>query len=432
MICVDDLHRFAWLFAAAISIGCGNGSAGAPATATPASSGGSTDGTGGSATGEAGTTGAPGDGGSTGSASDGGTPGLDGGRSLDGAVGLDEGPLIAGGVRWVGRVDARDPTAVKFAWSGTGFVATIAGSTISVKLKTERSASNPPYFIPVIDGTPGMRFSVPDGEQTVTLGSGLSDGDHTVELYRETEGQFGDSIFEGVVDGTLRDPPPYGGRLIEIIGDSISAGYGNLGSEQHPGYGPDPNGGCHFTTETESAYQAYGSIAARALGAEASIVAISGWGVYRGNGGATYDTLPSVYSNTLGTQSIPPWGFGPKPQAVVINLGTNDFAQGDPGEAQFEGAYKALLATVRGSYPDAWIFCTIGPLPYGTGLSSAQVYLHTVVGDANASGDSKVKYLDYGQQDSSKGTGCDYHPNVAEDQNMSDVLVPALKAALGW
>ena len=62
------------------------------------------------------------------------------------------------------------------------------------------------------------------------------------------------------------------GRVVEIVGDSISAGFGNLGSETHPGYGPDPTGGCGFTTDTESAYLTYGAVAARALGIEVIVL----------------------------------------------------------------------------------------------------------------------------------------------------------------
>ncbi len=325
----------------------------------------------------------------------------------------------------------RDAAAPVFAWSGTGFVATVAGPTISVKLKTVGS-SDPVYFQPVIDGTPAARFAVPTGEQTVTIASNLADADHVVELYRETEGRFGTSVFEGFTDGTAKHPPAYTGRLVEIVGDSISAGYGALGAEQHPNYGPDPDGGCMFSTQTESAYVTYGAVAARTLGADPSIVAVSGWGIYRDNGNSTSNVLPVVYPDTLGFVGTPAWGFRPEPQAVVVNLGTNDFAMGDPGQMQFEAAYTAFIATVRGNYPDAWIFCTVGPLLYGTGLTMATSYIQDVVAAAHASGDMKVQFVDFGQQNTSLGTGCQYHPNTTEHQAMANKLVAALRTSLGW
>jgi lysophospholipase L1-like esterase len=363
----------------------------------------------------------------------------DGGRADDAegaaaeAGALGEGGAVDGGagVRWIGRVDVSNAAGPRFAWSGTGFVATVSGTTVSVKLRTSGS-SDPVYFQPVIDGTPGPRFAVANGDQTVTLASNLADGDHAVELYRETEGRYGISIFEGFTDGTPRAPPASPGRLIEFVGDSITAGYGALGSEQHPNYGPDPDGGCLFSTQTESAYTTYGAIAARRLGADPSLIAVSGWGMYRDNGNATSNVLPAVYADELGLQATPPWSFQPDPQAVIINLGTNDFAMGDPGQTQFEGAYSAFIATVRGKYPDAWIFCTVGPLLFGTELATATSYLQAVVSNAQTAGDMKVQFLDFGQQNTTLGTGCQYHPNATEHQAMATKLVAALRSALGW
>jgi hypothetical protein len=47
-------------------------------------------------------------------------------------------------------------------------------------------------------------------------------------------------------------------------------------------------------------------------------------------------------------------------------------------------------------------------------------------------GDTKLKYLDLGTQDALQGTGCDWHPNVAEDARMASLLEAELKASLGW
>lgn len=326
-------------------------------------------------------------------------------------------------VRWVGRVDATNPSAVKFAWSASGFVATVNGPKISVRLQTEGPTASA-FFQPVIDGTPGPRFQVTTGAaQTVILGDGLAPGDHTVELYRESEGMYGDSIFSGFADGTVKGAPPASRRLIEIVGDSISAGYGNLGTEVHPPW----TNTCSFSLDTESAYQAYGSMIGRALNAEVSIIARSGWGMYRDASGSTSGVLSSVYENVLGTQSSSTWGFARQADAIVINLGTNDSSPGDPGQP-YEDAYVAFLQRVRGHYPNAWIFLTIGPMTVDPSLTQMRTHLNNVLARA---ADAKVTVVDITAQDGT-ATGCDYHPNVAEDGAVAGVLTTAVKSKLGW
>lgn len=301
--------------------------------------------------------------------------------------------------------------------------ALVDGTTISVKLQTEGSTSTA-FFQPVIDGKAGTRVQVQSGAaRTVTLGQNLSAGQHTVELYRESEGMYGNSVFLGFVDGVVKGAPPPATRFIEVIGDSISAGYGNLGAEVHPPWDQT----CGFSLDQQSAYASYGAVLARSLNADVSIVAVSGWGMYRDNQGKTANVLPTVYNNVLGTQSTPTYDFARKPDAVVINLGTNDSASNDPGQA-YEDAYVNFLRTVRGHYANAWIFVTIGPMTGDPMLTTMRTHLDNVV---KRFADAKTAHVLLDTQDSSS-TGCDYHPNVAEDAKMAATLKTALQAKLGW
>jgi lysophospholipase L1-like esterase len=126
------------------------------------------------------------------------------------------------------------------------------------------------------------------------------------------------------------------------VGDSITAGYGNLGTAP-----------CPYSVNTQSAYASYGMVISRMLNAEASVVAVTGWGLIRDINGNTANVLPKVYANTLGLSASPAWTFARKADAVIINLGTNDSNLGDPGTA-FETGYVAFLKTVRSDNPNAW------------------------------------------------------------------------------
>lgn len=337
------------------------------------------------------------------------------------------------GPRWVGRVDTSNPDAPKFAWQGAGFEATVSGGTIAVKLRTEGTSTV--FFQAVIDGSPTLRFEVPSGtDQTVTLASGIGDTDHRVELYRDTEGMYGVSTFLGFASGTVKGAPAASGRYIEVVGDSISAGYGNLGSEAHPNWVATP--ACHYTAENSTWYGTYAAVAGRALNAEVSTVARSGWGMYRDYGGLTTGVVPSIYENAIGTSSDAAWSFTPKASVVVVNLGTNDWAKGDPG-TPYEDAYVAFIAKLRSHYPDAWLFLTIGSMTGQPALSQVKTRLSNVIATVTAAtGDTKVVTFDLGTQnlgaDGSVPSGCDWHPNVADHARMAGILQQHLSTHLGW
>jgi lysophospholipase L1-like esterase len=345
------------------------------------------------------------------------------GGGTDSGVAVPPAGVVAAGVRWLGRVDTTNPAAPRFSWSGTGFVAQLSGTGLSVDLSL--TSSNEVYlFEAVVDGTPQPVFTATNGAGTYPLATGLPAGTHTIELYRQTEGPEGDATLTGITveGGTLLDPPAGPARLIEVVGDSITCGYGDLGALS--------DGDCF---PTESDWDAYGSVAARALGAEVSTIAASGRGVVRNYGGDTTGTMPMVYPQTLANDGAPVWDFHIEPDAVVINLGTNDISnsKGDPGQA-FQDAYLALLQTVRGKYPHAYIVCIIGPLLSGSDLQTIEGYIQAAVATINATGDARVEYFDQIAPQPTAAAACQYHPNAPEQSTMGGQLAAELKTRLGW
>ena len=328
---------------------------------------------------------------------------------------------VAAGVRWFGRVDlVSNPTRPRFSWSGTGFVARFSGAGLRAQLANQGAY----LFKAVIDGRPQPAFTATAGTGSYALAAGLSAGTHTVELYRQSEGPLGVSqlVGLGVDGGALIDPPPGPERLIEVVGDSISCGFGILGTLADADCYP-----------TESHWDAYPSVMARALRAEVSTIAASGRGVVRNYAGDTADTLPLVYDRIIADRALPAWDFRVRPQAVVINLGTNDISndKGDPGTA-FQDAYQALVETIRTRYPHAYILCTIGPL---TGAGEAAViagHIRNALAARRAAGDTQVELFDQILPQTQDKYACAYHPNVAENAIIAGQLADRLRAKLDW
>jgi lysophospholipase L1-like esterase len=331
-------------------------------------------------------------------------------------------PVSGSGALFIGRFDTSDAAGPKFAWSATTIKANFTGTGIAVNLKS--TGDN--WFNVIIDGVVGTPVNVASGTtMPVALAVGLASGSHTVELVRRTEAWVGEVQFLGftVTDGQLLTPPATAARRIEFIGDSITCGYGNEGTSQYQS----------FTTKNENAYLAYGSVAARALGADQITVAWSGKGVIRNYGGDTNEMMPELYPRILPYNSTLTWDAGQwLPQVVVINLGTNDFSVGVPDKEAFTTAYANFVQKIRSQYGDAHIYCAVGPMLNGDNLASARDFVTTVVNQFASAGDAKVQLIEFAMQDGTLGYGEDWHPTVATHAQMAEQLVQQIQADLGW
>lgn len=345
-------------------------------------------------------------------------------------------PASAPELRFEGRFEG-DPAAPHFEWPGSTVWLRFEGTSVKVTLG-ERSLESDDYgqvahdwYDVTVDGTALAALQVDEGVKSYTLAQGLAKGEHLLALRRRTEAYVG----EGELDGFELDPGarvlpvPAATRRLEFIGDSITAGFGVDGADRN----------CLFSAQTENYSHSYASVTAQALGAEQIAIAATGAGVYRNWGGSKENTIGDLYGRVLPTHSTSQWNFARwKPDAVVINLGTNDFTGGDPGSANFTPAYRALIARVRQNYPTALIVVALGPMlsdlwPAGAhALTQSRAYLTAMVGDLNAAGDAQVKLLEFDNQDQAASFGCKFHPSVQTQQQMADKLSAFLRTQLHW
>lgn len=275
----------------------------------------------------------------------------------------------------------------------------------------------------VVDGVPTQSVPLQPGVQTLEVRS-PGPGTHTFEFVKRTEPIVGTIQFlEFEPENGKLEKATEHRRRIEVIGDSITCGFGNEGSSP-----TDP-----FTPATENAYMSYASIAARAVEADVDLIAWSGRKMYPD------DTIPSIYDLTVPTDLTSLYGFkGPEPEVVVINLGTNDFARSNPDESEWVGAYEDFIARVRNRYPKTMIYVAVGSMmsdsypPGHHALSTIRDYLTNMVAKLRSEGDSRVRYLEFDGQSDEDGYGAAYHPNITTDRKMAATLVAALKRDLHW
>jgi lysophospholipase L1-like esterase len=250
-------------------------------------------------------------------------------------------------------------------------------------------------------------------EERYALASGLRDGRHTAVISKRTEGAQTSAIFHGFDygSGVPAPAPSPRHRIIEIIGDSISAGYGNEGEDAWSG----------FDLKKENAAAAYGVLAADALDAECYVTAISGQGMYQDLGGQRHTVMPDYYRRALVNRDEP-WDFSNyHPDIAVINLGTNDFASG-VNVNDFCAAYLDFLKFMRRVHPDCWLVCTCGPI-----LDAPYPHIQRVAHEFRGMGDRRVSTLFFPLMASSEEKGLDGHPSCSMHRKMADILVCHIK-----
>lgn len=314
-----------------------------------------------------------------------------------------------------------------FSWAAAGATAQFTGSkTVSVSL----AMTGYPSFSVLINGVLKQSILSAADVQTIT---GLDPSQtYTVKLVKLNEGYYGTAVFSGFtidLGASFLSPPSAPTRRIEVIGDSITNGYGDLGT----------TGNCAAGPQNEDATVSYGAVAAQYFNAEVSVIAAEGWGVYSDYLGNTANALPKVYGDAIWDDSTKPWDFTSWiPDVIVINLGTNDFYQisGSGGVANFINAYNSFISTIRSHYPSAWILLTLNPVLQGDSAVLMNGLIQSVISYKVSLGDKKIKYFNLTTPAydplNNIGEGCQQHPNVASHAAMGVLLEQTISSVLSW
>lgn len=263
------------------------------------------------------------------------------------------------------------------------------------------------YFTVVVDGVVKNRddFRVTtNGDTTLTLATGLSAGNHTFAVYRQTEIERGQVLVKAInlSNGGILLPKPSDKDLyIEFVGDSLTTGYGNLTTSSVTGSSVPSASAPIYQDGTK----AFAFLAAKQLNADYSIVAQQGIGAYVGyQAHNTYQAY--LYTRYIRDKSTL-WDFTRQPDVVVITLGGNDAAKySTVSPNDFKTGFANLLSLVRSKNPNAKIVWANRP----DLLAAVTTVIQTVISEAGGA-DSGYFYTPL-SLDHNGGNG---HPTTASD-----------------
>ena len=326
-------------------------------------------------------------------------------------------------INYIGRTMVAVDGSVSYDWVGVYWQTDFSGGSVAVNV----SESGTSYHNIFIDGKFIRKIKITGKKDTlITLASGLTNGFHRLRMQKCTEGEFGCTSIHQLIlapNGKLKFAPRKH-RMIEIYGDSYTCGYGSEGKNA-----ADP-----FKLETENCNKTYGCILSRYFDADYALIAHSGRGVVRNYG----DTV-RLSKNTMSTRmthvfddhdASAIYDFKSyKPDVVLINLGTNDFALNPaPTDDEFINGYIKMIKQIRKVYgDDEPILCI---LPHSGGPTSRLIpeMMKRMNNDKFLFAASLMEHIVTCKYD----MGASSHPNYSGHRKIAMTLIPLISAITGW
>lgn len=268
-------------------------------------------------------------------------------------------------------------------WTCSGLTLKFKGKELKVKIQVMSdqvpgmpNMPTPPADWPcigaVINDELIYRHECRNEEDTLTLYQNDEEKEVELRIVKISENARGKlGIVEVITDGEFlkyEDNKP----LMEIIGDSITCGFGNEAE----------NNAFEFKTSEENGWNSYAAQAARQLGYEFNMICESGIAAAKPEHPLfpmhamedIYKYTDELYNSKM-NQEKQLWDFNKNHNdIVVVNLGTNDsnpirfyrdFNEIEQMEKWFHVRYKEFIKQLRElNGPDTYICCTLGSMDY--------------------------------------------------------------------
>lgn len=332
-------------------------------------------------------------------------------------------------VKWTGRTLYNETTKINTMFhSASSFEVHFTGAEVKAMLTATNYnvTYKCPFIVIVLDDDfdEARTVELTAAETEVTLATGIEDEEeHKVTVYKRNESidsHIGVKKIE--TTGAFIPKVEYRDRLIEFIAASSSTGYGNLGTADDG-----------KTTANSDALQAYAFLTAKALNADISIYAASGWGVKFSYWTSPHDlNLFDAYKKVDFFSDVD-WNFGTYfPDVIVMNLGTNDWSYinhaDDPNEKTrrmdaFKAQYVNFIKYVHGLYPDAEIIILYGLMNENNIFEATQEIYET------AKDDVPKLHIFYTNGD---GKGSSNHPSAKSHENIASALTAEIRKIMNW
>ncbi|CCH17979.1 Esterase with cellulose binding domain [Micromonospora lupini str. Lupac 08] len=300
-------------------------------------------------------------------------------------------------ISFVGRWNKSNASAYVPYWAGAYLRVGFTGKTVKLRQR------NTIQLWASIDGRAFTSFT---GSGTINLTpTALAAGNHTLIVsYRQVAGSYtGDAVFQGLIldSGAGTFTPPARPKLVEFVGDSITAG----------------------ATSSQLAVTDYGFKVGERLGYDHTQIAIGGMCLAETTDGC-WAQATRYWMSSGGQAGTDQWDFSRyTADGVVINLGTNDKSHG-VSAATFQATYTTFLTRIRAKFPNAKLFAM------RTFIGRYAAETEAAVRARNAAGDANVFYVDTTGWLPSGGLSDSVHPNDAGHQAITDRLAPLVSAAL--
>jgi len=328
-----------------------------------------------------------------------------------------------------GRVELLDENKVILIGPASSVSFDFKGNSCSISLSSLVDHQN--YVSLELDGKYIGRIRIEKGESKyfpITISK--KKNTHHLSIYKATEATNGGVLFGGTTAKIIESPVPIFKKKIELIGDSITSGFGNDDSTIPCGTGD--------WYDQHNAYWAYGPVLSRALDIDYVLSSVSGYGMYRNWNDEHIEEpiIPEVYENLyLNNDNSNPYDFKFQPDLVSICLGTNDLSDGDGmkprlpfNEEKFVSYYIEFIKTVYKHAPNTRIVLLNSPMVSGEkNLTFVECLKKVIQAFENDTIHKRIGLFEF-QPMTPKG--CGYHPNIADDKVMADQLIPYFKKLL--